>query len=108
MASNPLLKGLPPTHPGELLRATLDALDQPVQKFAEHIGVTRKAVYDVLRGDASVSARMALRLEKATGVRAQMWLNLQRDYDLRTAEAELAQDLAKISRLKSPPAAAAG
>jgi hypothetical protein len=43
------------------------------------------SIYGV-RGDRVISADTAIRLGKYFGLRAQFWLNLQNDYDLRIAE----------------------
>jgi len=43
-------------------------------------------IYEVVRGDRAISADTAIRLGKYFGLRAQFWLNLQNDYDLRIAE----------------------
>lgn len=43
-------------------------------------------IYEVVRGDRSITAETAIRLGKYFGLPAQFWLNLQNDYDLRMAE----------------------
>lgn len=44
----------------------------------------------------AVTADTALRLAKAFGTSAEFWLNLQTAYDMRTAKARIASDLATI------------
>jgi hypothetical protein len=44
-------------------------------------------IYNVVRGDRAISADTTIRLGKYVGLPAQLWLNLQNDYDLRLAEA---------------------
>jgi plasmid maintenance system antidote protein VapI len=39
---------------------------------------------------------MALRLGKLLGTSPESWVNMQRDYDLRTLEPAMARELAKI------------
>jgi addiction module HigA family antidote len=72
-------------HPGEILRT----------EFMEPMGVSgyelAKAlnfpgIYEVVRGDRSITVETAIRLGKYFGLQAQFWLNLQNDYDLRMAE----------------------
>jgi addiction module HigA family antidote len=72
-------------HPGEILRT----------EFMEPMGVSgyelAKAlnfpgIYEIVRGDRSITAETAIRLGKYFGLPAQFWLNLQNDYDLRMAE----------------------
>jgi addiction module HigA family antidote len=43
-------------------------------------------IYEVVRGERSISAETAIRLGKYFGLPPQFWLNLQNDYDLRITE----------------------
>lgn len=97
MAGNPLLKGLPPTHPGEVLREdVLPALDLPKAEIARRLQISRQTLYDILDEKQPVTPAMALRLGKFFGNSPDFWLNLQRDYDLRTLAPKMAEELAKI------------
>ncbi|MDZ7711682.1 MAG: hypothetical protein U5L06_00500 [Rhodovibrio sp.] len=46
-----------------------------------------------------MTPQLALRLGKLCGNGPKLWLNLQQDYDLRTLEPQMAQDLARIPTL---------
>lgn len=97
MSGNPLLKGLTPTHPGELLREDiLPALGIPKTEIARRLGISRAMLYAILEERAPVSPAMALRLGRLFGVSAESWLNMQRDYDLRMLEQEMSDELAEI------------
>ena len=97
MAGNPLLKGLAPTHPGELLREDiLPALGLPKAEIARRLQISRQTLYDLLGERQPVTPAMALRLGKFFGNGPDFWLNLQRDYDLRTLEPQMAEELAAI------------
>ena len=78
--------GLPPIHPGEFLREALDELDISQARFATAIGVSPMRVSHVLKGARPVTAELALLLGRAFGQTPQYWLNLQTDFDLKTAE----------------------
>jgi len=55
-----------PAHPGEVIREScLKPLGMTVTAAAEGVGVTRKALSDLLNGHSGVSPEMAIRLEKA-------------------------------------------
>jgi addiction module HigA family antidote len=72
-----------PAHPGEIIREDcLKPLGLTVTAAAEGLGVSRKALSELLNGRAGVSADMAIRLEKAGWSRADAWLRLQAQRDL--------------------------
>jgi antitoxin HigA-1 len=58
-------------------------------------------IYDVVRGDRSISADTAIRLGSYFGLPAQFWLNLQNDYDLRVAERHGAGEGIKPRKMRS-------
>ncbi|MBR1231268.1 HigA family addiction module antitoxin [Bradyrhizobium sp. AUGA SZCCT0182] len=93
-------RGLPPMHPGELLREEiLPALDRPKTEIARLLGVSRQTLYDLLKEKQPVTPVMALRLGKLCGNGPDIWLNLQKRYDLDQAERELGEDIKNIPTL---------
>ena len=100
--TNPLVAGLRPMHPGELLREDiLPAVARPKTEIARLLGISRQTLYDILGEKKPVTPTMALRLAKMFGGNAESWTNLQRNYDLRIAELEMVDELAKIPHLKA-------
>jgi addiction module HigA family antidote len=100
MAKNPLLRGLPPVHPGELLREdVLPALGRPKAEIARLLGVSRQTLYDILAEKQPITPAMALRIGKLCGNGPDLWINMQRAYDLDVAEKELAGEIQKIPTL---------
>jgi antitoxin HigA-1 len=94
-------RGLPPMHPGELLREEiLPAFDGPKTEIARLLGVSRQTLYDVLRERQPVSPLMALRLGKLCGNGPDLWLNLQKRYDLHLAQRELGEKIKNIPTLE--------
>lgn len=72
-----------PPHPGELVREEcLAPLDLTVTAAAAALGVTRKALSELLNGHSGVSPEMAIRLTKAFGGAPETWLGMQMEYDL--------------------------
>jgi antitoxin HigA-1 len=72
-----------PAHPGEIVREEcLKPLGLSMTATAEALGVTRKALSDLLNGHTGVSPDMAIRLEKVFGSTADTWLGMQMQYDL--------------------------
>jgi len=70
-----------PPHPGEVLREYLPET-MTLNDVASGLGVTRQSLSAVLNGRSGVSAEMAVRLSKALGTSADLWLGLQMQYDL--------------------------
>ncbi len=99
---NPLLKGLRPIHPGEILREdVLPALGRPKAEIARLLGISRQTLYDIINEKQPVTAMMALRIGKMCGNGPDIWLNMQKRYDLKRAEAELGDALDAIPRLEA-------
>jgi addiction module HigA family antidote len=72
-------------HPGEILKTEfMKPMDVSAYELAKALGFP--GIYEVVRGDRSISADTAIRLGKYFGLPARFWLNLQNDYDLRIAE----------------------
>ena len=77
--------------PGETLQETLDALGMTQAELARRTGLTPKTINHIVKGTAPITPTTALALEKATGVRARFWNNLEVNYQealSRSAERE--------------------
>jgi len=86
-------------HPGLWLRAEMvEPAGLSVTALAGALKVTRQAASNVLNGNAGVSAEMAIRFEKAFGVRADTLVRMQAAYDL--AEARAHEKSIKVQRLE--------
>ena len=76
-----------PTHPGTiLLEDYVKPMGLTITRLAEAIGVSRKTLSKIINGRGSVTPEMALRLSRAFDTSPELWLNLQRNYDLWRAE----------------------
>ena len=72
-----------PPHPGEIVRELcLEPLGLSVTAAAEALGVSRKALSELLNGKSGISAEMAIRLSIAFKTSAQSWMMQQAMYDL--------------------------
>jgi len=72
-----------PPHPGEAIRELcLEPLGLSVTKAADGLGVSRKALSELLNGHSGVSPKMAIRLSKAFGGSPESWLVQQMQFDL--------------------------
>lgn len=101
MARNSLLKGIAPVHPGALLREdVLPASGKSKSEIAGLLGVSRQTLYDILNEKQPITPAMALRFGKLLGNGPDLWINMQRAYDLHIAEQILARELAAIPTLE--------
>jgi len=72
-----------PSHPGEIIKFDcIEAVNLTVTAVAEGLGVSRKTLSALINGKSGVSPEMAIRLEKAGWSTAEVWLNMQLNYDL--------------------------
>jgi addiction module HigA family antidote len=92
-----------PPHPGEILRELyLKPLDLTITAAAQGLGVTRKALSELVNGRTDISRDMAIRLAKAfpnTDIR--LWLDLQLQHDAWQAEQRAAA--IKVTPFRTPP-----
>jgi antitoxin HigA-1 len=73
-------------HPGDWLRSEIvEAHGLNVTDTAAKLRVTRQAMSNLLNGRAGLSAEMAIRFEKAFGVKAETMLRMQAAHDLALA-----------------------
>jgi addiction module HigA family antidote len=85
----------PPCHPGEIIREdVLAPLGLNVTQAAKVLGVTLQALSNILNGRTSLTAEMALCVEKAFGPKMEHLIRMQLNYDL--AEARAAADSIKV------------
>jgi antitoxin HigA-1 len=95
-------KKLPPLHPGEVLREEfLVPFGLSAGALAKAMGVPRTRIERIAAESTGITADTALRLGKALGTSAQLWLNLQNRFDVETAELAIGKELARISRIKA-------
>ena len=73
------------THPGELIKDELKERGLTQKKLAEMTGIKASVISETISGNRSVSLNMAVALEKALGIPADMWMNLQTQYNLDAA-----------------------
>ena len=91
-----------PVHPGEILGEELEELGMSANALAGALGVPANRITAILKGQRGVTADTALRLSRYLGTTPQLWLNLQKTFELRVVEIESAMD---IERRVQPRAA---
>ena len=74
-----------PVHPGLFVRKIVERHDLSITDAAEVLGISRTALSAFLNAHASLSADMALRVEKAFGVKLETLMGMQSHYDIAQA-----------------------
>ncbi|MCH6559610.1 HigA family addiction module antidote protein [candidate division KSB1 bacterium] len=69
--------------------------------FAEALNVPANRISAILKGQRGVTADTALRLSRYLGTTPQVWLNLQKTFELRVAELESGKEIAKCIKPRS-------
>ena len=101
-----MARKLAPMHPGEVLREEfLVPLGLSAGALAKACGVPRTRIERIANEETAVTADTALRLGKALGTSAELWLNLQNEFDMRTAKNRIGKELEKISPVTGREAA---
>jgi addiction module HigA family antidote len=87
--------GMRPIHPGEILNEEfLLPLEMSANKLAAAINVPTNRLTAIIKGQRAVTADTALRLAKGFNTTPEFWMNLQKTFELRTAEQDKATGLA--------------
>jgi addiction module HigA family antidote len=90
-----------PIHPGEHLAEALSELGMSAAEFARQINVPTNRITGILNEERAVTADTALRLGHWFGTSADMWLNMQKLYELRLAEQEVGAEIKKLPKRKA-------
>ena len=80
------LPTLPPIHPGEILREEfLVPLGMSAADLAIRLGVPAADVEQIAAERAPITDDMAMRLGKHFRTSAEVWIGMQRSYDVKTS-----------------------
>ena len=76
-----------PEHPGAILKEMyMEPLGLTITETAQALGIARKNLSAIVNGRAGISTDMAVRLSEAFNTSAEVWVGLQKDYDLWQSE----------------------
>jgi addiction module HigA family antidote len=85
------VKKLPPVHPGEILQEEFAEIGMSANAVALALRIPANRLTEIIKGKRSITADTAMRLARFFGTSAQLWMNLQSNYDLQVAEDRLAE-----------------
>ena len=81
------MKRLENVHPGEILKLDfMEPLHVSAGQLAKDTGLSARRVQEIMRGQAPMTLDTALWLGRYFRTTPQLWLNLQRSYDLEELE----------------------
>ncbi|HLH32703.1 MAG TPA: HigA family addiction module antitoxin [Terriglobia bacterium] len=78
-------KKRPPVHPGRVLKLELEEASVSANAAALALRIPANRLTEIINGNRSISPDTAIRLGCFFGTSAQMWMNLQSNYDLQLA-----------------------
>ena len=82
-------------HPGEILADELEELGLSASALARSLHIPTNRITQILNGQRGITADTALRLGRWFGTGAELWLNLQKSYELRSAEQLSGEEIQK-------------
>lgn len=91
-----------PIHPGEHLAEELRELGVSAAELSRQVDVPINRITGIINGQRGITADTALRLGHWFGTSAQFWMNLQQLYELRLAEREVGEKVARLPRRGDP------
>ena len=88
-------------HPGEILEKDfLEPMGITAYRLSKSIGVQQTRISQIIKGKMSITANMATRLAKFFGTSAEVWMNLQSQYEIRKVKEQNKAILDRISPMK--------
>ena len=88
-------------HPGRHLAKQLKALGISAAELGRQLKVPTNRITGILNGQRAVTGDSALRLAHFFGNSPEFWLNLQKIYELRLAEAKAGAAIRRLPRLRA-------
>jgi addiction module HigA family antidote len=88
----------PAIHPGEILADELWELGVTPTELARQLNVPTNRITQIIQGKRGITGDTALRLGHWFRTSPQFWLNLQAAYDIRVAEAKVAEQIEHLPR----------
>ena len=89
-------------HPGEFIANEMEAREMRQVELAEKLDISKSEMSLLIHGKRNISVSIAIKLEKAFGVSAETWMNLQMRYEIELVKQRIHNELkeTKISLKK--------
>jgi addiction module HigA family antidote len=89
-----------PIHPGEILADELEEIGVSSAALSRTLRVPPNRISQLLAGKRAITADTALRLARYFGTSADLWMNLQKTYELDLARKEAGKEINSIPQRK--------
>lgn len=86
-------------HPGYYISEIIDDLGITQEEFAVRLGTTAKTISKLVNGEANISKDLALKLSNMLNTSPEVWLNLQKKYDLMLIEKSQKEEMEEEIKL---------
>ena len=83
-------------HPGAILKEELECREISQSQVSRDLNVSFPTINEICNEKRSLTADMAVRLERYLDVSAEFWLNIQKSYDIEIAMEKIGEDLDNI------------
>jgi len=90
-----------PIHPGEILADELEEIGISAAELARTLAVPANRISQIIAQKRSISADTALRLARYFGTTADLWMNLQKTYELDLARQQVGKVISNIPQRPS-------
>jgi len=88
----------PAIHPGVHIANELEELNMSASQLTKDLGIPANRLTEIIRGRRGITADTALRLAPWLGTTPDLWMNLQKNYELRLAINEHGEEIARTVR----------
>ena len=85
-----------PIHPGEILADELEEINLDVSQLAKRVNISENELEQILKGQGNITGDISLRLGRFFNTGAEIWMNLQKAYELDIAREKLGNTLEEI------------
>jgi addiction module HigA family antidote len=91
-----------PIHPGEILADELKEIGISAAELARTLEVPANRISQIIARKRAISADTALRLARYFGTSPDLWMNLQKTYELDLARQQLGKAISHIPQRPAP------
>ncbi|MBC1196610.1 MAG: HigA family addiction module antidote protein [Microcystis aeruginosa L211-07] len=85
-----------PIHPGEILADELEEINLNVSQLATRVNISENELEQILKEQGNITGDIALKLGRFFNTGAEIWMNLQKEYELDIAREKLGNTLEEI------------